>query len=168
MEQKPTKADKEKPDWALTPQQQLAVDLLATGTNITTAAETVGVSRQTVSEWKNQHLGFQAALNAKRHELWDAMSDRLRNLLPKALDVVEAELAGDHRLQAALQVLKAAGLYNVPTPDGPTEIPDLEIAQEERKKDRVVRYLCATWRSNEKDEDGQEDPGRHARPRRAL
>jgi hypothetical protein len=166
MEQKPTKADKH--DWTLTPQQHLTVDLLATGANITTAAETAGVSRQTVSEWKNQHLGFQAALNAKRQELWEAMTDRLRNLLPKALDVVAAELDGEQRLQVALHVLKAAGLYKVPTPDAPTEIPDLEIAREERKTARFARYFCATWQGNGKDEDLQQAPGRRTRPRRTL
>jgi len=47
---------------------------------------------QTVSEWRNHHLGFQAALNSRRQELWDGMADTLRGLLPKALEVLERAL----------------------------------------------------------------------------
>jgi DNA-binding NarL/FixJ family response regulator len=49
-------------EWALTPQQEAAVDLLATGRTVTDTADAVGVARQTVSEWVNQHYGFRAAL----------------------------------------------------------------------------------------------------------
>jgi hypothetical protein len=54
--------------WALSTPQEAAADLLAGGATITTA-ERVGVARQTVSEWRNQHPGFQAALNRRREEL---------------------------------------------------------------------------------------------------
>jgi hypothetical protein len=65
---KPTNPDT--PDWTLTPQQAMAVDLLASGKTITDTAQAIEVSRQTVSEWLNHHPGFQAALNSRRQELW--------------------------------------------------------------------------------------------------
>jgi hypothetical protein len=139
--QKPTKADRQ--DWTLTPQQELAVDLLAAGKNVTDTAAAVGVSRQTLSEWKNSHLGFQAALHSRRQELWEAMTDKLRALLPKALAVVESGLDGEEPLPAAVHVLKAAGMYGVPAPSGPTEVEDAEIARKQRHQDRMRRALIA-------------------------
>jgi DNA-binding NarL/FixJ family response regulator len=45
-------------DWALSPQQEAAVALLSVGRTVTETAAELGVARQTVSEWANQHLGF--------------------------------------------------------------------------------------------------------------
>ena len=59
------------------------VDLLATGSTVTAAAEAVGVTRQIASEWLNQNFEFQAALNRRQLELWNELSDRLRGLIPK-------------------------------------------------------------------------------------
>ncbi|MBX3276438.1 MAG: helix-turn-helix domain-containing protein [Acidobacteria bacterium] len=101
-----TKADK------LNGPQLKAVDMLATGATITAAAGAVGVSRQTVSEWVNRDAEFRATLNRRRAELWTEQSDRLRSLIPKALDRLEAALengTGDG-LRAALGVLKLAGV----------------------------------------------------------
>lgn len=50
------------PDTALTPQQEAAADLLATGKTVTDTAEAIGVTRQTVSEWLHYNPEFQAAL----------------------------------------------------------------------------------------------------------
>src|SRR2546425_12815866 len=71
---------------ALSPQQEPAADLLAFGSTITETAEKVGVARQTLSQWYNQNLAFQASVNARRQELWRALCNRLHGLLPKALD----------------------------------------------------------------------------------
>lgn len=48
--------------WALTPQQQAAVDLLVAGTTVTDTAEAISVAHQTVSEWLHHHHGIRAAL----------------------------------------------------------------------------------------------------------
>ena len=95
--QKPTNPDT--PDWTLTPQQETAVDLLASGKTVTDTATAIEVTRQTVSEWLNHHPGFQAALNSRRQELWIGMTDTLRGLLPKALEVLKDELEGEHPYQ---------------------------------------------------------------------
>jgi CRP-like cAMP-binding protein len=99
---KPTEPDT--PNWTLSPQQETAVTLLASGKTITDTAIAVEVTRQTVSEWVNHHPGFQAAVNARRQELWDGMVDTLRGLLPKALDVLARELEGDTPLPTAVHV----------------------------------------------------------------
>jgi hypothetical protein len=137
----PTIPDTEKV--CLTAQQELAVDLLATGKTITEAANTLGVARQTVSEWRNQDPVFEAALNARREELWSGMSDRLRVLLPKALNVLEQSL--EHgELRAAVAVVRAAGLHSLSAPEGPVTAEDAETAARERDASRRNRALFAS------------------------
>jgi hypothetical protein len=131
------------PDWTLTPQQETAVDLLASGKTVTDTAAAVEVTLQTVSEWLNHHPGFQAALNSRRQELWVGMTNRLRGLLPKALEVLKCELEGEHPLPAAVHVLKACGLYGVVSPLGPTEVEDAVLAEQERRSERRRRAVFA-------------------------
>ena len=56
--------------------------------------EATGVSRQTVNGWKNHHPAFVTALTARRTEVWGVACDRLRALLPKALDALEGSILG--------------------------------------------------------------------------
>ena len=71
------------------------------------------------------------------------MTNRLRGLLPKALEVLTCELEGEHPLPAAVHVLKACGLYGNVSPLGPTEVEDAEIAQRRRVYDRMLASLAA-------------------------
>jgi hypothetical protein len=133
--QKPTNPDT--PDWTLTPQQETAVDLLVSGMTVTDTAAAVEVTRQTVSEWLNHHPGFQAALNRRRQELWVGMTDALRGLLPKALEVLKCALEGETPLPAAVHVLKACGLYGgVQAPSGPTAPEPIALAMKLAEDDR--------------------------------
>jgi hypothetical protein len=142
--QKPTNPDT--PDWILSPQQETAVDLLASGKTITDTAQAVEVTRQTVSEWLNHHPGFQAALNSRRQELWAGMTDVLRGLLPKALEVLKRELEGETPLPAAVHVLKACGLYGMLPPRGPTEVEDAVLAEQQRQGERRrAALMAAAW-----------------------
>lgn len=80
-------------------------------------AEAVGVTRQTVCEWRLRDVEFREALNLRRRELWDGQTERLRGLVSKAVDVLEGGLqAEDPRLQqsAAVHILKAVSLYGTP------------------------------------------------------
>jgi len=134
------------PDWTLTPQQETAVDLLASGKTVTDTAAAVEVTRQTVSEWLHHHPGFQAALNSRRQELWVGMTDALRGLLPKALEVLKCELEGETPLPAAVHVLKACGLYGMLPPRGPTEVEDAVLAEQQRQGERRrAALMAAAW-----------------------
>jgi len=124
----------------LTPQQELAVDLLATGKTITETAEAVEVARQTVSEWLNHNSAFQAGLNYRRQELWRANTNRLRSLIPKALDVLEREIEGKNSLKAAVCILKAAGLEHVGAPRGATTA---ELVEHEWQQAEIIRTLSS-------------------------
>ena len=85
-------------DWTLTTEQSAAVDLLASGKTLSEVAVAIEVPMQTVSEWCKSYPGVQAELNARRQELWTGTTDRLRSLLPKALEVLAEELKGGEPL----------------------------------------------------------------------
>jgi hypothetical protein len=94
----------------LTLPQLNAIDALVAGKSDMEVAGIVGVHRVTVSKWRLYDPYFQAELNARRRALWGDAAERLRALLPKAIDTLEAELSGDKRLAAALQVIRLTGL----------------------------------------------------------
>ena len=94
----------------MTVKQLNAIDLLVQGETDTATAETVGVHRVTVTKWRNYDPYFQAELNRRRKELWSSSTDRLRALLPRALDTLEQELQeGKHRGRVAIDLLRLAG-----------------------------------------------------------
>ena len=76
-------------------------------------AEAVGVSRQTVWEWRKKDVLFIAELNRQRYELWSEARERMKSLANRALDVVELQLgSGDPKaaLAAARYVLQGTQL----------------------------------------------------------
>jgi transposase-like protein len=110
------------PVLALSEQQQTAVDLIVSGRNISQVAEAIGCVRTTVSRWANRDPHFMAALNLRRQELWRDLTDGLRALLPRAVEVLAAELDGDNRLAAAMHILKTCGFPGgVSLAAGPTD-----------------------------------------------
>jgi Helix-turn-helix of insertion element transposase len=95
----------------LTVKQENAIDMLVAGANDREVAEAVGVNRVTVSRWRLYNPQFQAELNRQRQAIWSTAVDRLRALLPRAVDALEAELdGGRHRVRAAVSILQLAGL----------------------------------------------------------
>ena len=111
-------------------QQRRAVDLLVLGRNDRETGEKIGVARQTVCGWRCKNPEFVAAINERRSELWDCQTERLRGLLARAVDVLEAELDGDRALRAAVHVLKAVGVYGHASlpPKGSSEPEQIERA----------------------------------------
>jgi Homeodomain-like domain len=135
------KPDKSRQELSL--EQLNAIDLLVTGKSDREVAEVVGVSRQTVCGWRLYDPSFQAELNRRRKEVWGAAADRLRSLLPKALEVLERELdEGPNSWRAALKVLEMAGFAAAGGaqgvaaigPDDPQEIVDAEIRRRQARE----------------------------------
>lgn len=101
-------------DSRLSVEQLNAVDQLVLGLSDREVAEKVGVARQTVTNWRLRHPGLQAELNRRRKEIWGSSGDKLRSLLPKALDRLEKMLVDDGNPNAwrvAIELLRATGLY---------------------------------------------------------
>ena len=99
---------------ALSIEQQNAIELLVTGKSDRETAEACGVTRQTVNGWRNKNAAFMAELNRQRANLWTDQVERLRNMVPQALDVLADDLeTGDPKLKqaAAVHILRAVGLY---------------------------------------------------------
>jgi transposase len=117
-----TKPDKTR---QLSIEQQNAIEYLLQGQSDRAVAEAVGVSRQTVWEWRNKDVLFIAELNRQRLALWSEAKERLKSLANRALDVVERQLgSGDPKasLAAAKYVLQGTQLLgdtNLPI-KGPT------------------------------------------------
>jgi len=99
--------------------QQNAVDALLAGLSDTEAAEAAGVTRQTVNAWKNHNPTVVAAMNQARRDLWERSADRLRGLVPKAIDMLEVALGSPvPDPKTALDVLRLAGLADRGAPLG--------------------------------------------------
>ena len=115
----------------VTPQQETALDLILAGQSDREVAGAVNRTRQTICEWRHDPV-FAAALNTRRTELWGHSIDRLRGLLPKALDVLEGALdKGDVR--TAWRVVELASMREDkglgPSTIGPTSPEGVASAQ---------------------------------------
>jgi len=98
-----------------------AVDLLAAGESDAETAATLNIHRITVCRWRNHLPEFKAALARQRRAVWGSALDKLRMLLPRAVDVLAAELdSGEDRAEVALNVLKLAGAAIAVVPNDPT------------------------------------------------
>ncbi|MGZ9871790.1 hypothetical protein ACU3L3_25810 [Priestia endophytica] len=101
-----------KREQGLTVEQLNAIDLLITGKNDKETAEVVGVNRVTITKWRNYDFYFQAELNKRRKEVFSSSIDRMRSLLPKAVNRLEQEIDTDNGWKIALEVIKIAGIEN--------------------------------------------------------
>src|SRR5262245_38350860 len=89
----------------LTPEQEHAVDLLLTGLCDREVAESLGVSRWTVQQWRTGHPVFMATLQQRRAELWGTTGERLRALMSRAVENLQVAVErGD--LKASIELLK--------------------------------------------------------------
>src|SRR5262245_44512264 len=92
----------------LSEQQQAAVELLAAGKTEKEAAKALNLPGDSVARWRMHDPVFQATLNACRAEAWRAGIDRLRSMVPQALDTLAEELArpdNPERCKIALDIL---------------------------------------------------------------
>jgi hypothetical protein len=119
--------------------QLSAIDLLVSGKNDKETAELLGLSRTAVTKWRLYDPVFQATLNLRRTEVWGAGIDRLRSLIPKALDALAEEMESKenpNRLKAALEVLRIAQLSAGGLAQGPTDPDEIvrKIVEQRRRQ----------------------------------
>ena len=121
----------------LTVQQENAIDLILQGQSDGEVAEAVGISRQTVCDWRNHNALFAAEVNRRRQEIWGGQTERLRRLVAEAVNVLEEDLLADDpklRQAAAIHVLRAVGLYGQNLkPTGDTDAEGVEAAWREQR-----------------------------------
>jgi hypothetical protein len=102
----------------LTPEQEQAITLLLSGQSDREVAEQIGVSRWSVQQWRTGHPLFMATLAQRREELFNGAVDRLRAMLGKALDNIEAAIKGNTNLRWSFELVRAVGLYGFTPPTG--------------------------------------------------
>ena len=116
--------------------QQQALELVVAGQTDQKVADQVGVARETVCRWRQQPE-FRAALNKYQTLMQQAAADRLRALVNEALEGLADALADENprvKIQAAVHILKAAGLYSKHLPAvGPTTA-EAVIARERQEE----------------------------------
>ena len=115
----------------LTVMQEKAIQLLMLGGSDQSVADELDVARQTVNNWKHNDAAFAARFNAERQALWSTHRQRLRSLVAQAVDVLAEDMAAKLepklRQSAAIQVLKAVGLYGQDMkPSGPIDGVEVE------------------------------------------
>jgi hypothetical protein len=124
----------------LSTQQQAAVELLAAGKTDKQVAESLKLSAASVAKWRRYDPVFQAALNACRAAIWQAAIDRVRAMVPQALDALAEELSrtdNPDRGKIALDILRVVKLPDL-VPHGPAD-PDTivrEAVNREREQAR--------------------------------
>ena len=99
--------------------QLAAIDLLLGGQTIVSTAKTIGVTRQTIYNWRDDPL-FDETLTSRRRELWSSAAERLRAMVHPSLDIVESELRNPYdraRFRAATAVLRLADLRKAVPPE---------------------------------------------------
>jgi hypothetical protein len=105
-----------------------AIDLLAAGKSDKEAAEALNLPPTRVTRWRRYDPVFQAALNARRADVWAAGIDRLRALVPEALDALAEELhkgEGPAKVKAAVAILRLAQLPGGGQGLGPTDADEI-------------------------------------------
>lgn len=101
-----------KREHGLTVEQYNAIDLLITGKNDQETSDIIGVNRVTITKWRNYDLHFRAELNKRRKELWGSSVDRMRALIPKAMERLEREIDLENGWKIALEIIKISGIEN--------------------------------------------------------
>jgi hypothetical protein len=99
----------------LSPEQIEAAQLIAGGLSVTETALTVGVARQTVSEWKNQDSDFKNEVERQRSFHWRESISQIKTLTGKAIEVLNEGLQSNNfrvRLTCARAILSLSGIEN--------------------------------------------------------
>ncbi len=105
--QKDHKTSQNVTDNKLKPNQVKAIELLVSGKSDRKVAETIEVSRETVTRWRTNPY-FSSELNKQRNALFSTAMRRLWGLTQKAIDNLEA-LIEDGDRSASLDLLKMIG-----------------------------------------------------------
>ena len=130
----------------MTPEQLNAIELLIQGDTDQAVADAIGRDRTTLWKWKTRAPYFMATLEARRQEQFGQASQRLRNLLSKAIENV-AHAVDEGDVKASFEVIRATGLHGFAPPTGDTNVEVianrlmLEILAREHVPERI-NYLA--------------------------
>jgi len=107
----------------LSEKQLTSIPHILIGKSDEEVANEVGVTRQTVNNWRNHDPDFIAELNLRRQEIWDNNLDRMRQIAHSAIDIIEDNLdSKDEKVkrEAAYFIAKQINLSKHIQPKGET------------------------------------------------
>ena len=93
--------------------QEKALELMLRGKNDVEVAKTIGVTRQTISNWRHHDMVFIDTLGEARRALREKHQDSIIGLVEKAIEVLKNAMEDEDpkaRFQAARLVLSTAAL----------------------------------------------------------
>ena len=105
----------------LTPEQDAAIELLLQGQTDQAVADAIGRNRVTLWKWKTRTPSFMATLEARRQEQFGQASQRLRNLLNRAIDNISQAIE-DGDVKSSFELVRATGLHSFAPPSGETNV----------------------------------------------
>ena len=127
----------------LRPKQHIAVNLILQGLRDQEVAEAVGVTRQTVNQWRNRDPVFIAELNRRRRTVWEEEADRVRALSYEAVSVLSGLMKSPDervRLRAACNLLRTVPLYaSALYPEGPEYWQEVDGAWQDKERYHPLR-----------------------------
>ena len=107
----------------LSEKQLLSIPIILAGESDEEVANKIGVSRQTVNNWRNHDPDFIAQLNLRRQEIWDNNLDRMRQIALSAIDIIASNLDSEDekvRREAAFFIAKQINFSKFINPKGET------------------------------------------------
>ena len=125
--------------------QELAVEFIANGMTDVDVAKKVGVSRQTINEWKNHDPEFKIDLEIRRRVIINRLRDKMNELVMTSMGIIQKNLENKNpkvQLNVALQIMKMATRMGIGR-----EETDKEFAEKDRKFTMVV--LAEALKDNE-------------------
>jgi transposase-like protein len=129
----------------LTDDQAQALELLLDGESVSETARKTGISRQTVSKWRNQHPVFVADLNAAMRDRLTATHAGMFDLAPKALAVLTAQMeaGGEDATETARDILRLLASL-APVQIGPTTAGQAEHALDDHPNPFLRDFAAAS------------------------
>ena len=126
---------------ALTPKQETAAVLIASGKSCRDTAKDIGIKPETISQWRKNPY-FEALVNELKMEALEGAREQLRNLSAEAVsglkDLMENSKSDSVKLKACVEILKMCGLHNAETFGwgiGSTEATEIE-------KEELLRMMA--------------------------
>jgi hypothetical protein len=112
---------------ALSPPQQMAIQLMTSGHTLVASATAAGVNRTTLYRWLKRDPAFVAAFNAWQKDVLDTARGRILALSGLAVTTVARAMSGGDA-DIAVKILKSIGALDRPQP-GSTDAKEVERIQ---------------------------------------
>jgi transposase-like protein len=150
-------------DSILSAQQIQVIDALSNGVSMTDAAAQAGVHRNTITNWRRNHLPFQYALADAQYDRALLFRERSEALVDQAYATLEALLADPKtppsvRLKAALFLIEKA---SVPPPQKPQvmlEVKKIQVAPQPETDVHNLHNSAQTPYRRESPKIGRNEP----------